>query len=59
VVQPYPERKIHSFDTLSDFIDFSEQPFSSDVAESMIEHMKSSASKLRLYYPFCSEEKND
>jgi hypothetical protein len=57
-MQPYQERKIHknSFDTLSDFIDFSEQPLSSDFAESMIEHMRSLASQLRLYFPFCPEK---
>jgi hypothetical protein len=56
VVQPYRERKIHSFDTLSDFIDFSEL-LSSDVAESMIEHNRSLASELRLYFPLCPGEK--
>jgi hypothetical protein len=48
VVQPYRERKINFFDTLSDFIDFSQQSLYSDVAESMIEHMRSLASQLRL-----------
>ena len=43
---------------LSDFIDSSEQPLSSDVAESMIEHMRSLASQLRLYFPF-GLENND
>jgi hypothetical protein len=33
------KEKYDSFHTLSDFIDFSEQHLSSDVAESMIEHM--------------------
>ena len=50
--------KYNSFHTLSDFIDFSEQPLPSDVAESMIEHMRSLASQLRQYFPLCLE-KND
>jgi hypothetical protein len=51
------KEKYDSFHTLSDFIDFSEQPLSSDVAESMIEHMRSLASQLRLYFPLCPEKK--
>jgi hypothetical protein len=39
-MQPYRKRKIDSFDTLSDSINFSEQPHYSDDAESMIEHMR-------------------
>lgn len=50
--------KYDSFHMLSDFIDSSEQPLSSDVAESMIEHMRSLASQLRLYFPF-GLENND
>jgi hypothetical protein len=56
VVQPYRERKIHFFDTLSDFIDFSERLLSSDVAENMVERM-SLASQLRLYFLLCPERK--
>jgi hypothetical protein len=41
----------------SDFIDFSEQPLSSDLAESMIEHIRSLASQLHLYFPLCPEKK--
>jgi hypothetical protein len=55
VVQPYREKKIHPFDTLSDFIDFSEQPLCSDVAESM----SSLASQLSLHFPLCSGKKKD
>jgi hypothetical protein len=40
--------KYDFFRTLSDFIDFSKQPLSSDVAESIIEYMRSLASQLRL-----------
>jgi hypothetical protein len=57
VAQPYRERKIHSLDTLSVFIDFSQQPLYSDVAESMIERMRSLASQLRLYFPLGPEKK--
>jgi 2-keto-4-pentenoate hydratase len=39
------KEKYDSFHMLSDFIDFSE-PLSSDVAESMIEHMRSLVSQL-------------
>jgi aminopeptidase-like protein len=49
--------KYDSFHTSSDFIDFSENPHSSDVAESMIEHMMSLASQPRLYFPLCPEKK--
>jgi hypothetical protein len=41
---------------LSDFTDFSQQTLYSDVAESMIEHMRSMASQLRLYFPLCPEK---
>jgi hypothetical protein len=58
LVQPYRERKIHFFHTLSDFIDFSEQPLSSDVAESMIEHTRSLASQLRPYFSLCPEKED-
>jgi hypothetical protein len=53
------KEKYDFFHTLSDFIDFSEQPLSSDTAESMIEHtcMRSLASQLRLYFPLCPEKK--
>jgi hypothetical protein len=44
---------------LRDSIDFNEEPLSSDVAESMIEHMRSLASQLRLYFPLCPEKKNN
>jgi hypothetical protein len=57
VVQPYRERKIHFFETLNYFIDLSEQPLSSDVAESMIAHMRSLASQLHLYFSLCPEKK--
>jgi hypothetical protein len=42
---------------LSDLIDFNEQPLSCDVPESMIEHMSSLASQLRLYFPLFPEKK--
>jgi hypothetical protein len=51
------KEKYDSFHTLSYFIDFSEQPLSSDVAECIIEHIRSLASQLRLYFPLCSEKK--
>lgn len=47
-----------SFQTLTDFIEFSEQPLSGDFVESVIEHMRSLASQLRIYFPHCPE-KND
>jgi hypothetical protein len=50
--------KYDSFHKLSDFFDFSEQRLYSDVAESMIEHMRSLASELRLYFPLCPEKKD-
>jgi hypothetical protein len=50
------KEKYDPFHTLSYFIDFSEQPLSSDVAESMIEHMMLLASQLRLYFPLCPEK---
>jgi hypothetical protein len=52
------KEKYDSFHTLSDFIDFGEQPLSSDVAECMIENMRTWASQIRLYLPLCPE-KND
>jgi hypothetical protein len=48
------EKKYDSFHMLSEL---SEQPLSSDVAESVIEHMRSLASQ-HLYFPLCPE-KND
>jgi hypothetical protein len=42
---------------LTDLIDFSEQPLSNDVAESMIEHMSSLASQLHPYFPLFPEKK--
>jgi hypothetical protein len=54
----YTEKeKYDSFDMLSDFLYFCEEPLYSDVAVSMIEHMKSLASQLRLYFPLCPEKK--
>jgi hypothetical protein len=52
-MQPYRERKIHSFDKLSDF---SEEPLYSDVAEIMTEHMRSLVSQLRLYFALCPQK---
>jgi hypothetical protein len=51
------KEKYDSFHTLSDFIDFSEQPLSSDVTESIIEHMRSLASQVCLYFPLCPQKK--
>jgi hypothetical protein len=53
------KEKYDSFHTLSDFIDFGEQPLSSDVAESVIEILWSWAYHLRLYFPLCLGKKTD